>query len=113
KGIMPNNIAYYVEGEEKSAKLLKLVLNINDTDHANDALSRFIEIARTLFRKALNQEITADIANSLALRKELSIEYINKCVTIEKEEWLNSRSKGYTLKFTIKNCDAHSIGTSA
>jgi hypothetical protein len=47
---MPNNLAYYVTGDQHAAKELKLVLNVNDRDNAEDG-HRALAIASGLLAK--------------------------------------------------------------
>ncbi len=50
--IIPNNIAYYIEGNETAVTMLKLKLNINEPGNADGAESRFREFADILMRAA-------------------------------------------------------------
>jgi hypothetical protein len=54
--IMPNNLAYYVDGHEAVATTLKLVLNVNAPETAQKARCSFLEIARILYEKALGEQ---------------------------------------------------------
>jgi hypothetical protein len=47
-GVMPNNIAYYIEGHEAAAKVLKVKLNVNEPSSASIAESRFKKIGEAL-----------------------------------------------------------------
>jgi len=112
EGILPNNIAYYVEGNETTATTLKLVMNVNEPDQAEDAHMYFQEAAQHLYEKALSEQMPQSILQHLAEGRALSAESNNKRVLITKEDWPTHKKGGYTLKFFVMNADAVEMGAS-
>lgn len=51
---MPDNIAYYVSGDESAAKRLTLRLHVNDRSRSKASDAKFIEICEKLLQKSLN-----------------------------------------------------------
>lgn len=50
--IFPNNISFYVIGNEHVAMLLKLILNVNSPESANIAKNKLLSSSKLLFNKA-------------------------------------------------------------
>jgi UTP-glucose-1-phosphate uridylyltransferase len=62
---LPNNIAYYVVGnEEQKADLAQVVLNVNDDGTRSQAIDRFKESAKSLF-SAVNAPMPKKISSAL------------------------------------------------
>ncbi len=53
EGLMPDNLAYYVEGEELIATRLKLVLNVNNPANPAESESQFIKVGQVLINEAM------------------------------------------------------------
>lgn len=100
KGTFPDNIAYYVEGDEHIARRLKLVVNFNDRETMSSTRELFGQLAAVLFRAALGQEapdkLTAGITEELPLR----IATEEKVVRLVREPWPSGR--GHTLRLFIE-----------
>ena len=105
KGILPNNIAYYVEGDEFTAKVLKLVMNVSEPDEAKDAREHFQIAAKTLYGKALSEQMPQYIWQHLVAGRCLNTHSKNKKILIVREAWFAHDNGGYTLKFLVMNKD--------
>src|SRR5690606_10380688 len=55
--IIPDNIAYYVEGVEGIAKILKIKLSMIDSSRAHSSRETLLALAGTLIQKSLNMNI--------------------------------------------------------
>ena len=73
---MQNNIAYYLEGDEKSAKILTINLNINNPADKKSALKFLNEIAIKTF-KSLNLEVPNGLTNSILAPKSFKADTDN------------------------------------
>jgi len=60
-GIIPNQISYYVDGNETTAKSLKLMLTIFSTESAIIAHSKLLSSVKTLLEVALGIDLSSDI----------------------------------------------------
>lgn len=98
---IPNNIAYYIEGNSRVAERLKLVLNVNDLAYADSAHVKMVNCAKLLCRFAMNQDIPNSILDALTKGREQELQIGNKCISVYKNDWPGHAMKGYHLKFTI------------
>ena len=83
---LPNNIAYSAEGDAKSVKKLKLVLNVNvrqKSEIAHNLLSNYCAI---LTKKALNKDLPAEAVREIGSGKRvigiLAMQRLNLSVMI-------------------------------
>lgn len=99
--VLSNNICYYIEGAEKHAKSLKLVLDVNNPENADEAHKVFVEYCNTLTSAALCTGLPLKFAN--AIIKEENTEQLlnNRLVSIERHDWVGSTTGCYELKFKI------------
>ena len=65
-GIIPDNIAYDVEGAEEVANVLKLKVNVNDAVRSLQACEKLEEIAEALSISSLNQPLSEDMKNAIS-----------------------------------------------
>ena len=101
--ILPDNIAYYVEGVEGIAKKLKLSLNINDSSRAILSRKKFMETAGVLIQKSLNMNITDATKHALLCGESHYELYENKAVSVAVNLWPRHKSGGHDMKFTVAN----------
>jgi len=73
---MQNNIAYYLEGNEKSAKTLTLNLNINNPADKKNALKFLNEITIKTFN-SLNLQVPNGLTNSILAQKSFKADNDN------------------------------------
>jgi hypothetical protein len=59
-GIIPDNITYRVFGDETAATRLKLRLNVNTRETAQDARRKLLGVAQVLYEKALGPPMPQD-----------------------------------------------------
>lgn len=99
-GIFPNNIAYYIEGDELIARKLKLVVNFNDVESEKETTVKFIEIASELIRNSLAQDMPEILVDKLISKTPTDIDVFGKDISIEIENW--PTKLGYSIKLIIK-----------
>lgn len=100
-GIFPDNIAYYVEGDERAARCLKLALNINNPAEASASLSRFGEVAAALLTAASGLQLTAAAAVQLARLDPAEFTLGEVRANLSREQFLGAL-KGYRIALTVK-----------
>ena len=96
---LANNIAYYVSGNSQNVKELKLVLNVNVTQNADEAHTAFLQYSEELTQKALGITIPKDERD--AILSGIAGEWIIKQTKVElvREDW--PTGKGYELKYIL------------
>ena len=97
-GILPNNIAYYIEGGRVSAKQLTLKLNVNEIDDLDKSHETFLELASTLFELAMGCVIPDDAYLALASGKSIEKNIGNQLLSISKTDWHKDGKYDYILK---------------
>lgn len=63
--VIPNNISYYVEGSESTAKSLKLNLNVNSHKSAELAHSKLLSSVKVLLKSALGLDVPSEIETAI------------------------------------------------
>lgn len=101
EGIMPDNIGYYLEGDETAVKCLKLVLNVTNPDDSTASKKRFFAVARLLIAKALGVGEESELDQKLSTDKELRETVAGADVHLSRENWCGGIPGGYSLKLTI------------
>ncbi|WP_137887910.1 hypothetical protein [Pseudomonas sp. 2FE] len=104
-GLLPDNIAYYVEGNEKSAKLLKLKLNINNSASAADSDSLFKDTCYILLNKALG-EVPVNMIESIENLESCLAIFEQYKLSISFDEFAGGAKKGYSRKLVIAHLGA-------
>lgn len=99
--IIPNNIAYYVEGTKDVANILKLKLNVNNSKSSKEALSYFISIASILYHKAIGEIFPESLRKSILSCQEIVIEENDNQVVVARDIWKNHAYNGFGIKFVI------------
>lgn len=100
-GIFPNNVAYYIEGDELIARKLKLVVNYNDIESETETTVQFTEIASELFRNAMAQEMPDILVEKIMSKSPVKIDVFGKFIAIEIDNW--STGLGFSIKLTMQN----------
>lgn len=100
-GIIPDNIAYYVDGSEKVVNKLKLIINVNDSSRSQQACAKLKGIAETLSNSSLNLSLSEGMKNAISNCKPYSEKCKDKTISLVVESWPNHRFNGYDLKFVI------------
>lgn len=108
KGLFPNNIAFYLSGDELSVRELKLVLNVNDKEDEEEALTKFQALVAMLVQKAVygkpNLENTYDVVLDGPATRIRDVE-----VSLAKEAHLPAEKGTYTLTATLRASDQNSL----
>lgn len=99
--ILSNNLAYYVEGDELSAKRLKLILNVRNLKESTAAEDQFWRSASILARAATGVMCYDLLARRYSTNLR-SIEIIAGCsISIMKRQYTGGVPDGYSLRLTI------------
>lgn len=96
-GLFPNNIAYYLNGNDRAVKSLKLQLNVNDPEHAEEAHTKLLSSADTMAREALGLDLWDVLSQAIIAGQEGTLDGSNFKITFTKNEWPNHASGGYDL----------------
>lgn len=102
-GIIPDNIAYYVEGSEEIANVLKLKVHVNDAARSQQAQEKLVKIAEALSISSLNKPLSEEMKNAISQCEPYSEISENKTVSLSVDKWSNHRFSGYDLKFLVSN----------
>lgn len=105
-GIASISIAYYIDGDEFTATMLKLVMDVHDPKNSENVCQQFTDIARLLFEKALHNEMPEEIENHLLTATDTTAHLHDKKVSVSRTGWPEHRLAGYTLKFVIEKLTA-------
>lgn len=100
-GILKNNVAYYLNGNEHAVTKLKLLLNVNAPESPNEAESCFIKIAQTLTRSALVDEIDQSIYQHFDTAEIWDAFTQGKNIQMDKQVWRGGIPGGYSRSLSI------------
>ena len=100
-GIIPENVAYYVEGYEEVANTLKLKVNVNDATRSEMAREKLLGLAEALSLSSLNQCLSGKIKEAIVKGEQYSEKCENKIISLVVEKWAGHRFNGYDFKFVI------------
>lgn len=98
---IPDNVAYYVEGIEGIAKILKIKLNINDSSRSHSSRKRLLDLAETLIQKSLNTNITESTKNALLAGEPNCECYGSKSVSVAVDFWHGHKLNGHDIKLIV------------
>lgn len=96
-GLFPNNIAYYLNGNERAVASLKLKLNVNDPGHADEAHAKLLSSADTLVREALGLDLRDMLSQAIVSGQGGALDGANFKIMFTKSEWPNLALGGYDL----------------
>ncbi|OBA10653.1 hypothetical protein A9988_15870 [Acinetobacter calcoaceticus] len=102
-GIIPDNIAYYVEGSEKIAKMLKLKVNVNDSSRTYQACEKLKSMAEVLSISSLGLSLSKQMTKAIADCNSYSEKVEDKTIEFVVEHWPDHKFKGFDLKFMISS----------
>lgn len=100
-GLIPDNLSYYVEGNENTAKCLKLILNVNQRENAEMAHMKLLSSVKVLLKSALSVELTREIEAAIIEGKDMKIKYENFEFSVEKNDWPQKSIGGYDIRAII------------
>jgi predicted transcriptional regulator/ribosomal protein S27AE len=96
---MPNNIAYYAEGDEERVNRLELVLNVHETQKAEAAHRALMTYSNELAYKALGEELRPKMQDAILAGRPYAYMVGELFVELKVEAWVTER--GYDIKFII------------
>ncbi|OOF20057.1 hypothetical protein BZJ17_14160 [Salinivibrio sp. IB574] len=102
-GVIPDNIAYYVEGSEDAAKLLKLKVNVNDAARTRQACEKLESMAEVLTTSSLGRSLSEEMKIAISCCDPYAEEIEGKTVVLEVENWPSNKFNGFVLKFMISS----------
>ena len=103
-GPLPNNIAFYVEGDEQCATTLKLVANVNHVPSAQTLRIKFMAAVEQLLEEAVGCAVPSELVSAITDEVAISINCSGKKIEFVKESWPSLR--GYELRFYLSSHDA-------
>lgn len=101
-GHLPNNLAYYIEGDEFAAKRLKLVLNINNISDARAAEESLLEAASVLATHSLVGVASGEVVKKLLLESNSSARLDSTLISVVREDYIGGIPDGYVKSFSIE-----------
>jgi len=96
---LPNNIAYYAEGDAEGVNRLKLVLNVNNSEKAEAAHRALMTYSNELACKALGEELRPKMQDAILAGRPFAYKVGELFVELKVEAWVTER--GYEMKFII------------
>lgn len=102
-GIIPDNIAYYVEGSEDVAKVLKLKVNVNDASRTHQACEKLETMAEVLSASSLNLPLSDGMKSAISGCNSYFEKVEGKTIALVVEHWPNHKFNGFDLKLVISS----------
>jgi hypothetical protein len=96
---LPNNIAYYAEGDAEGVNRLKLILNVNNPEKAEAAHRALMIYSNELACKALGEELRPKMQDAILAGRPFAYKVGELFVELKVEAWVTER--GYDMKFII------------
>ncbi|WP_253343514.1 hypothetical protein [Sphingobium sp. OAS761] len=106
EGLWKDNIAYYAEGTEHAATVLKLILHVNDMDTAPTSEARFLEVIQTLYQHAFEAPMAEPLLRQLRNEGNFTRVIGGKRLTLSRDDNEGGSRRGYRRKFTIEHLAA-------
>ncbi len=100
-GLIKANIAYYIDGNSRSTRSLKVIVNINDGTDADIARDKMLNVAEMLFQRSTNHTLPEKIKEAIISEENLDDVYDLYSLSFEIDVWPNHRLNGYSLRFCI------------
>jgi hypothetical protein len=97
---LPNNIAYYVDGNRSKAQQFKLVININNRASSVAAHKVMLEAANILSKKVTGNELSEKLINAITQGTSYTQKLGQLTAKIIRVDWITG--KGYEVKFIIE-----------
>jgi hypothetical protein len=96
---LPNNLAFYISGEEKRVAELRLVLNLNSLPQKDAAIALLAAATDVLLRSALDDAPIADVGDAIRRSASGVWKAKNGSITLRRIDW---RSGGYELQLVVE-----------
>jgi hypothetical protein len=97
---LANNLAYYVDGDQNTAKQLKLVLNVNNQSDADRAHAALATASGLLTRRAMGADLADEVVLALLSGRSGKWKAGKILIEVIREDWPSSR--GHEVKFIIR-----------
>lgn len=101
EGLFKNNIAYYVSGDSRVAKCLKLLVNVNNPEESELASGKLISSAKLLMDKAVGVGFPPELEGHIHEGTGIVSEVSGVEIKFYKSVFLNHTFNGYRLGFEI------------
>lgn len=102
EGDFPDNLAYYVEGDQRVASRLKLKLHVNNPADGSATLDRFRSVAATLLKAASDPELAAQAIPRLAPLRPGAFDVGALRIALLREEFTGAIRGGYSLMLVLE-----------
>ncbi len=99
--LIPNNISYYVDGNETTAKSLKLILNVNSNESARMAHLKLFSSVNVLLKAALGMNASPEIEKAIIKGEILKLNLGLFQAAVEMNVWPQNSIGGYDVKFIL------------
>lgn len=99
--LLCDKFAYYVEGVEGVAKVLKIKLNVNDNSRARQANERLLVLSGVLVRESLGIDISDSVKDALRFGAQHRESHGDKQIIVKKTSWGGHKLGGYDLKIEV------------
>lgn len=100
--VFPNNLAYYIEGNEAAATCLKFKLNVNDPPSAPQATDMFILGAMRLLEQAVSLDAAERMASAIARLQPFTADIPFGRVSLSRSDFEGGIKGGYSLLFLVE-----------
>lgn len=97
--ILPDNIAYYIEGDESAAKRLKVKLHVNDRPAGAASDSRFRDTCAALLR-TVAKELPPTQQEQILQCDTVDVEAAGRRIRLQKDDFTIA-AKGYSRMLTV------------
>ena len=99
--LLPNNLAYYIDGDQFVVSQLKVMLNINTPTSSSEAYESFFETVRLLARSAVPGIVNFE--GELSLISSGAPQLLNGYeLSLKRRNWSGGIKGGHDLVFTIR-----------
>lgn len=97
----PDNLAYYIEGDERAAKRLKIKLNVNNPSNPTASESRFQDACEVLLHIAIGH-LPANLRERITTAEVLNEVIGGRHILLKKDDFRGGISGGYSRVLTIE-----------
>lgn len=101
-GIWRNNIAYYIDGTQHAATVLKVKLNVNETAECTEAEDMLILCAMHLLEQAVSFDAVKRLKMRIASLKDYQADIPFGSVSLARKNFDGAIKDGYSWIFTVR-----------
>jgi hypothetical protein len=98
---IPNNLAYYVNGNQQTVNELKLVLNVNTLRDAEVSHAALAVASGLLTKRALNGDLSDEVLAALLAGRSGKWKTGSNRIEVYRDDWATANG-GYEIHFTIR-----------